>query len=160
MNRLFRYLFLAKEIKSKSGELHFQRWRIVWTPLFAIYIHYIAKSDEDKHPHNHPWNFYSFILYGGYKETLTKETSFAQYAMSIIFKIPCPSYTTTVDTFKQFSFISRDRLWFHKISLLKPTWTLVFTGKNYKDWGYLVDNQHVNFEEYRKNKNEGKYNDC
>ncbi len=41
--------FLVKEIKSKAGELHFRRWRLLQLPFFAIYIHGIYKSDEDLH---------------------------------------------------------------------------------------------------------------
>jgi len=60
----------TKEIISKDGVLHFRRWKIILTPWFAIYIHAIYKADEDKHLHNHPWNFWSFVLKGSYTERL------------------------------------------------------------------------------------------
>ena len=61
-------IFLIKQIVSKDGNLHFKRWRIIETPWFNIYIHGIYHKDEEAHMHDHPWNFYSFILYGGYVE--------------------------------------------------------------------------------------------
>lgn len=73
MNSLFKILFLAKEIKSKTGELHFRRYRLFWTPWFALYIHRIYKADEDPYPHSHPWNFISLILNGGYIEELWRQ---------------------------------------------------------------------------------------
>lgn len=75
MKDLFRKLFLIKEIKSKLGILHFQRWRIVQTPWFSIYIHRIFREDEDQHCHSHPWSFVSFILNGSYTEKYPDDSS-------------------------------------------------------------------------------------
>lgn len=47
-------IFLIKEIKSKTGDLHFRRWRIIETPWFSIYVHGIYKADEEAHLHDHP----------------------------------------------------------------------------------------------------------
>ena len=59
---------LVKEIRSKKGELHFKRWRILSTPWFNIFLHFINRADEDKDLHDHPWSFWSIILKGGYIE--------------------------------------------------------------------------------------------
>jgi hypothetical protein len=156
MNKLFRFLFLAKEIRSNTGELHFQRWRILWTPLFALYIHHIAKSDEDKHPHSHPFGFYSVILKGGYSEELTSKVGFIE-GMALAFFHDFRSYKTESGVYKPFSFLSRNCYVFHKITILKPTWTFVIAGRRVHDWGYLVNNEVVPHGQYRKNKNEGMY---
>lgn len=136
---VFRTLFLAKEIVSKTGELHFQRWRVLWTPFFAIYIHYIAKSDEDLYPHSHPFSFCSVILRGGYKEEWTD------------------GHNTEWTVNKPYRILFRSSKGFHKITLLKPTWTLVLTGRRESDWGYLVNREFVQHEVYRQNKNKGMY---
>jgi len=40
---------LIKEIRSKADELHFKRWEIINFPFgYGVYLHYIAKADEDK----------------------------------------------------------------------------------------------------------------
>lgn len=139
MLNLFRKLFLVKEIKSKIGELHFQRYRLLECKLGAIYIHYIAKSDEDSHQHSHPFNFYSLILKGGYDEDLTyfrslEQESFSKRFLSIGYRF-----------FNDY----------HKIKLIAPTWTLVFASPRNEDyvWGYLVDGRHIEFEKYREMKN-------
>lgn len=50
-------LTLVKEIVSKSGELHFRRFRLLELPWFRIYIHQILKADKDLYEHDHPWSF-------------------------------------------------------------------------------------------------------
>lgn len=140
MLSLLKKLFLVKEIKSKEGVLHFQRYRIIECSLFAIYVHYIAKSDEDKFPHSHPWNFWSLILFGGYYEALVKKYSFKkEYFKKQFLSIGYRYYDD-----------------YHQINLIKPTWTLVLCSPRNEDytWGYLTDEGHVNFDVYRKNKNE------
>jgi hypothetical protein len=141
MTNFFKKLFLVKEIRSKTGELHFQRYRVFACKFFSIYLHFIAKSDEDKHPHSHPWNFFSLVLWGGYAETLTthKTNIVSHHARSIL---SC-SHRFYDD--------------YHKIVLVKPTWTLVFVSPNKDDydWGYLVNGCHVRHENYRIMKNEG-----
>lgn len=68
LSKLINSLLLVKEIKSKQGEVHFRRYRLLQTPWFAIYIHHILISDQDKDMHDHPWNFTSVILEGAYRE--------------------------------------------------------------------------------------------
>lgn len=137
MRKLFRHLFLVKEIISREGVLHFQRWRLLQTPWFGVYIHYIAESDKDKHPHSHPWDFITLILKGGYWESLT-----------------IGPYDTWEILRKPFSFAKRNHNQFHKISLLEPTWSLVFVGQHKYEWGYLTENGVIPNEEYRKLKHE------
>lgn len=44
----------------------FYVWEKKWCPWFRIFIHKIARSDDDPDPHDHPWNFTSLILKNGY----------------------------------------------------------------------------------------------
>lgn len=133
--------FLVKEIKSKTGELHFRRYRLIECSMFALYIHFINKHDEDLHYHSHPWNFWSLILKGGYEENFTSKNE--------------RENSTHIRKFLSLGFRFYDD--YHKVvKLFSPTWTLVLTSPrnvNYT-WGYLVNGKHVNFDEYRKNKNE------
>jgi hypothetical protein len=66
IKKIIKKLFLAKEIISKEGVLHFRRWRIIECLLFNIYIHKIYVKDNDLH--DHPWNYFSLILSGSYIE--------------------------------------------------------------------------------------------
>ncbi len=127
----------VKEIRSKNGELHFIRWEIFSIGNFSMNIHAIYKADEDRHLHNHPWNFMNIILKGSYIELL-------------------PNGKVRLKTFLSTSIRKADK--FHKIGevVSKSVYTLNFMWGKRKDWGYDVNGKFVQHEEYRKLKREGK----
>ncbi len=136
-------LFLVKEIRSKEGELHFLRYRLLETPWFRIYIHKICVSDYDAHLHTHPWNFLSFILKGGYLQETTAH--------------PKENYRTETHRYEQFDSVEMTRYQGHRITLTKnPTWTLCFAYGSYGPWGYLTDQGFIGHKLYRIMKNEGR----
>lgn len=141
---------LVKEIKSKAGELHFRRWRLLQLPFFAVYIHGIYKSDGDIHPHSHPWSFISLILKGSYTEDVWyKDLVFYQFTRKLHYQYP-------VFKRKTFSIIGHTRQTYHKIKVTNgPVYTLVFTFGFKKDWGYLVNDNFVHYRKYRDLKNLG-----
>jgi hypothetical protein len=149
MREVIRTLFLVKEIISKDGKIHFRRWRILATPWFNIYIHNILRSDEEAHPHDHPWNFLSFILKGGYSEEWLPfyEDKAYQNGSSLIKSVRRPG-----------TFVWHDAKDFHKLTLLKDSaWTLVFTfGKYRPSWGFQTEHGWLEHKTYRELKHEGK----
>ena len=124
---------LVKEIKSKDGKLHFRRWQIIKTPWFSIYIHGIYAADEDKHLHNHPWDYISMVLSGSYIEKTNKNINFLSLG----------------------TITKRNGNDYHKIYKLlsKSVYTLFIVGPVKRHWGYSVDGNHITHEEYRKLKN-------
>lgn len=131
---------LVKEIKSRTGDLHFRRYRVIETSWFSIYLHYIAKSDEDIHPHSHPWNFWSLILNGGYTESVWEGKIFVEK----------PTYTRKRG-WLSLRYTNREH--YHKLVLDKPTWTLVLCGRKSDFWGYATENGHMHHTFYRDLKN-------
>lgn len=112
------------------------RLRIVGTPWFSIFVHKIMLPDNRPVLHDHPWNFFSVVIKGGYMEF-----------------VPGPFYATSKvvkrfnkKTVKQATHSSRyvdDAGWdveksLHWIAVLDrvPTWTLVFAGRRKRTWGY------------------------
>ena len=140
--KLINYLFLVKEIISKSGVVHFRRYRLIQTPWFALYIHHILKSDEERDMHDHPWDFSSLILQGAYFET---------WKMSPDFKV------RRNDSHYRGDVIKHKAEDVHKITLLtKDVWTLVLTSGRDREWGYrLIDNTWIDQRSYRSLKNKG-----
>ncbi len=126
-------VFLIREIKSKKGELHFKRWRIISSPWFNVYIHLIAKADQDQHMHDHPWSFMSYIIHGGYTEQTTESVNFRRPGSITLNKAEN----------------------FHKIlELAAVTRTLVITGPRKREWGYRMnENLWVDQNLYRELKN-------
>ena len=173
-------LFLVKEIKSKAGELHFRRWRFLETPWFGIYLHYIAKADEDKHPHDHPWSFVGIILWGGYEEFvcvpdfrglgIKPEGKAWGLSWRGFYRLPPknggfrPSMET-VNTPGTISYRSATGIYHQITRLLKPTWTLVFHGPKRPgygpdgriNWGYFTDDGWMDHETYRQEKRKGRW---
>jgi len=132
----------VKKIVSKEGVLHFKRFAIIECSLFSIYIHHIYKADEDKHLHDHPWNYYSIILNGSMEEdSLTTDKN--------------GIYRRLLKTFDT-SYQKAER--FHKIYSLPDNKliSLFFTGPRFREWGYNVDGKWVDNVTYRKRKNENK----
>lgn len=53
-----------------DNELYLRRWFITprsWKK--RVFLHCILRPDEDRHLHDHPWNFATLVLKGGYDET-------------------------------------------------------------------------------------------
>ena len=135
-------LFLVKKIVSKQGVVHFRRWRLLQTPLFAIYIHNVAKSDDDKHMHDHPWWFAALILKGGYIEQVWNKRDGETTHLRLPGALVCHKITD-----------------FHIIELLHgPSWSIVLTGpRTHSLWGYHTRNGWMDHITYRKMKNANVY---
>lgn len=106
-----------------------KRWRIIQTPLFALYLHCHFKPDPSRHLHDHPYNFRTWILKGDYSERRDNGLLFVWRAGSRHFmKAELP----------------------HSIHALSriPTWTLLFVGRRRRDWGFYTDNGWVPHKKY------------
>jgi hypothetical protein len=135
---LVRALFLVKEIKSRAGVLHFQRFRLLQTQWFALYVHRISASDEDKDAHDHPWDFITLILKGAYEETWYKSP---HWALPMTRRVKSGGY------------IRHHHSDAHKLKLLTPVvWTLVLTTGHDYSWGYQTREGWVAHDVYRVRK--------
>jgi hypothetical protein len=139
LSKIVRSLFLVKEIKSKMGEVHFRRYRLIQTKWFAVYIHQILRSDQDRDMHDHPWNFTSVILEGAYREASSYPPLFDKVYVR-------DYYSGDVIEHK-----AEDA---HKLTLVSDqVWTLVFVSGRERVWGYQTPSGWVPHDEYRKMKN-------
>ena len=106
---------------------------------FNVFLHKFLKSDPDD-VHDHPWSYATLILKGGYWEWIPQFNSAGQKIGEVAawrgpghFRIsPARSY--------------------HRIELdpAVTAWTLFMPGPKQRDWGFLVRNQWVQWEEYLK----------
>lgn len=109
---------------------YLSRLRIIQTPWFGVYLHRFDTPDPRPTLHDHPWNFVSLVLRGGYIEV----TSYCS-----------PDDTATVANHcerKRYRTgqVNRKRAEdIHTITYLRrtPTWTLMFVGKRRREWGYV-----------------------
>lgn len=141
---ILKTLFLVKELRNKKGDLHFRRWRLIETKWFNIYIHQFYRSDLDRHCHDHPWSFVSFLLWGGYTVARPSSNSKCRWDYSL-HKAPSIIFNRSKD--------------FHKVEYLNrtPTVTLMITGPPKRDWGYWVNGAWVHHKEYRDRKRNGEW---
>lgn len=98
----------------------------------AVRIHVIHRSDNDRYLHDHPWDFMTIILRGGYYEVQGAQDGF----------VACWHYPGTV--------LFRRATTFHRL-VLEPgakAVTLFITFRQRQGWGFLVDNRKVPWREF------------
>lgn len=114
-------LSFLRKYRSINGFL--ERFTILKIGNFHVRFHLIKTKDESSFYHNHPFNYISIILKGGYRET------YLNYKADVI-----------EETHKRFDIIRRRSGVFHRIEeIFGPTTTLFITyGKTH--WTILNTN--------------------
>lgn len=122
---------------SHLGE-YMRRW-IVRTPWGSLRLHNILQDDEGREPHNHPFDFTSLILRGGYRE------------MVRIGSDPTGAHRYFVQRLRRGDLVQRRAEDTHRLIRVQPnTWTLVITGPKRTDWGFQTQTGWVVWSEYRR----------
>ena len=106
---------------------------------FNIFLHKFLKSDPDD-VHDHPWPYATLILKGGYWEWTPR------------FDDRGNKITELVRWCGPGSFRWASANTYHRIELDPDVtcWTLFMPGVKQRDWGFLVRNQWIQWEEYLK----------
>lgn len=104
-----------------------ERWRLIQTPWFGIYVHHIYREDMDRTPHDHPWEFRSLVLRGGYTEELHPDIRVNGFSFE--------SRSHQRGSFHVFPLANA-----HRITYVLPgTTTLVLVGRKQRIWGFWDD---------------------
>lgn len=116
-------------------------------PLFSIKIHKALMSDPGD-LHDHPWNYLSIILWGGYYE----ETIATKSILLFVNNNPPIDLTKNrqiIKWYKPGSFLFRKGNIPHKLIIPegKHSISLIFTTRKWRDWGFIKDGR------WYKNKN-------
>ena len=106
---------------------------------FNIFLHKFLKSDPDD-VHDHPWPYATLVLKGGYWEwiphfdTVGRKTGEYQ-----VWRGPGHFRISKANSF-------------HRIELDPDitAWTLFMPGPKQRDWGFLVKNKWIQWEQYLK----------
>ena len=106
---------------------------------FNVFLHKFLKSDPDD-VHDHPWPYATLVLKGGYWEwiphfdTVGRKTGEYQ-----VWRGPGHFRVSKANSF-------------HRIELDPDitAWTLFMPGPKQRDWGFLVRNKWVQWEQYLK----------
>lgn len=106
---------------------YMRRW-VIGTPWFLVRLHHIMRSDNDRHFHDHPFSFVSFILRGGYVE-YTPHRSPRRFGPG--------------------SVVRKKSTDLHFLKLLGgPAWTLVFTTPYHREWGFQTEDGWISAAKY------------
>ncbi len=116
-----------------TNELYLKRLRVIQTPWFAFYVHWIYLPDSDRDMHDHPWNFWSFVVRGGYTEVVRNHWWSPE----------------EIKTHGAWSLHKMSKHSAHKISLLqRNTITAIFTGRRTREWGFWTEDGFVQWDHY------------
>ena len=104
---------------------------------FNVFLHKFLKSDPDD-VHDHPWPYATLILKGGYWEWIPIFDSVRRKTGEI-------QHWRGPGHFRICSATS-----YHRIELDPniTAWTLFMPGPKQREWGFLVKNQWVQWQEY------------
>jgi len=106
---------------------------------FNVFLHKFLKSDPDD-VHDHPWPYATLILKGGYYEWIPQFNNKGQKISELqVWRGPGHFRICGANSF-------------HRIELDPnvTAWTLFMPGAKQRDWGFLVKNKWVQWEEYLK----------
>lgn len=107
--------------------LYLRRWYISMKGKTRIFIHHILRSDSDRHLHDHPWDFKSFILWGGYTEELPMSM------MEWLGELDC------IRKVRPLTLVNNKAEHTHRVVLDKPAWTMVFAKRARREWGFHTE---------------------
>lgn len=142
-----------KELFRADGALYLVRYTLLWTKWLKIRIHHILLSDTEC-LHDHPWNFISIILKGGYTEEMPYKATFH-----------APNGIMEPVKYKKWygpgSIVVRKAEDQHRLILnwdiekCEPTacWTLVFMFKRRREWGFWKRGKFVPHADYKMTQN-------
>lgn len=125
--RLLPWKSIEDACEPESGPLMI-RYMLLRTPWFSLYLHHFLRSDHDRHFHDHPWNFLTFILSRGYWEN-----------------VPAGRFWR-----RRFSLLWRPATWQHWVEVEpgRTVWTLFFCTAKSREWGFITEKGWIDWVTY------------
>lgn len=118
----------------KTGDRKPYPW---WPFKTHLYLHIFSRPDEDRVFHDHPWNFFTIILWGGYDEE--SHILSAEHSRGTNGEWQAiPSGKTVADRLGWLSRRYRPATHCHRITRLhtRRVVTLVLRRDRHRDWGF------------------------
>ena len=146
MQRLGRYRLIMDR---RDDEPYLERYYLFLKDRkrfpFNVFLHKFLKGDPDD-VHDHPWPYFTIILKGGYYEWIPQFDAQDRKTCEIR-KWQGPGH---------FRWCGADS--FHRIELAPGVtcWTLFFPGPQRRDWGFLVNDEWVQHDQYFINRKTAK----
>ncbi len=101
----------------------------------SLLLHHFCAPDDDDALHDHPWDFITTILAGGYAEHRPPVAWLN--ALNVERALSGPAWDQQISMYAAGSTIEREAEDLHCIGRIAPsTWTLVRTGRRRRAWGF------------------------
>ena len=133
---LIRRRVIADPCYPEGGPLMTQYY-LLDSPWLALYLHRFHRSDNDRHVHDHPWSFFTFLLSGGYWEHLPKFAEIPDGEQIRVYR-------------RRFSLLWRPAEWRHWVEIERPVWTLVLRLRRRRVWGFWTERGWLDWQTYGK----------
>lgn len=129
------YLVRIHLTPGPNPKLGLKGWE--WWPFkWRIYLHKFHRPDADTCFHDHPWSFWTFVLWGQYVET-SHDRRGSWITTSKGENLESPTGRIITDTLRMGSIRNRAASHAHRIATVRPgTITLVFRSERKRDWGF------------------------
>lgn len=142
--RVLSRLFWREEIPGRKPEdrgLYMRRFILSDRSFGGLFVHVFYRSDEDPDCHCHPWNFFTFVLRGGYQDETWEYSPLEQPMYQVAYQ----------KTMKAGAFGVRRAEHMHRVRLLDPsrrTWTFVVRGPKRREWYFYTPQGRVHWKTY------------
>jgi hypothetical protein len=131
-----------------EGVNYLERYKLIVTPFFAIYLHRINTPDMRPVLHDHPWSFIAIPLIGGYTERVPTD-DFAWHRAALQRYEERPRIQATIRgqiadveytrprRIRWWNFKRAEGLHFIESTTRTPVWSLILRGPYRREWGYV-----------------------
>lgn len=135
------FLDLGRYLRIYSEHLgdYMRRWILQW-PGGTLRLHHIMRSDVGRDLHDHPWDFWSLLLTGGYTEV--RPARFNPHTKQ--------TEPERAIYWPRFSVVRRQAEDLHRLVLRVPVWTVVWTGPKRRTWGFRTRRGWVPWRSYHR----------
>jgi hypothetical protein len=141
-------LELSDTSLTHHGVLYMRRWAAEVPWLGGVRLHYIAGPDPGPYPHDHPFDFVSFVLRGWYVEENQDHWRF--HVLRLFGRCGVWLDACFLERRRWLSVAARYAEHTHRIVEVAPggCWTLVVSGRRRRTWGYVTAHGWIDFLTY------------
>jgi hypothetical protein len=143
----FKHYDIKKVIDGQ--EVVYLRRFFIWRPKDkskggSVFLHHIINSDDDPDPHDHPFDFTSIILRGGYHDE-----RWWWWNMEGT-NSPSHRFGPIYEEVRPLTVVRRHAEHIHRVRLhpKRSAWTLVFTGPYRREWNFITKTGFVHWRKY------------
>ncbi len=138
-----------------NDDVYMVRYFLLRTKLLTVYIHRFLRSDRDD-PHDHPWDFVSYCVSGGYTEVRwTYNPDLSRFEQSVNYRNEGSlAYRGAADI----HMVKLDKELKYEQRFEAPL-TVIFIGPRFRPWGFwkniTTNPEWVIWHKYLKDEKEG-----